>query len=298
VEGDFYLDPSRPVPNAIVTHAHADHATRNSGTIYCTPGTRMLMRARYRGKIASRFVDLEYRQPVQLGRVKVTVFPAGHMLGSCQVRMEHEGTVYLYTGDFKTQADASSEPFEAVKADVLITETTFAHPDSIHPKAEVEIQKILSIDGPVLIGAYVMGKAQRITRLLSKHCPERKIYVHPEVGRFHSVYGEAGMELGDWAHYRRKEFLTTEGALCIVPPSALSRYGRAAGVHRMFATGWKKSPIPCDSVLQISDHADWKELLDVVKQVNPRQIYTLHGDGTHLKKHMESSPVEVFLLDC
>ena len=296
-DGDFYLDPSRPVPNAIVTHAHADHATRDSGTIYCTPPTRMLMMSRYRNKLFSRFQDVEYRRTIQLGKVKVTFFSAGHMLGSCQVRMEHEGITYLYTGDFKTQPDASVEPFEAVAADVLITETTFANPDFIHPEPGREIQKIRTIDSPILIGAYVMGKAQRISRLLAEHCSDRKIFVHPEVGRFHSVYRDAGMDLGEWNPYRRKDFLASDGAICIVPPPGLLRYTRLSQVHRMFATGWKKSPVPCDSILQISDHADWTELLDVIGKVNPRQIFTLHGDGSYLKKHLEQSAVEVHLLD-
>jgi len=241
-------------------------------------------------------MDVEYGKPIEMGRVKVSLHPAGHMLGSCQVRMEHQGTVYLYTGDFKTQSDSSAEPFELVKADVLITETTFANPDYIHPEAEAEIQKIRNIDGLLLIGAYVMGKAQRITRLITRHCPERTVFVHPEVGRFHNVYRESGMELGDWLHYRRKDFLDAKNAICIVPPPALSRYTRASNIHKIFATGWKKSPIPCDSILQISDHADWNELLAVVEQIKPRQIFTLHGDGSHLKRHLENT-VEVFLLD-
>ena len=257
----------------------------------------MLMMSRYRNKLISRFHEIGYRQTIQLGKVKLTFFSAGHMLGSCQVRMEHEGITYLYTGDFKTQPDASAEPFEAVAADVLITETTFANPDFIHPESGQEIQKIKSIDRPILIGAYVMGKAQRITRLLTEHCSDRKIFVHPEVGRFHSVYREAGMDLGDWSHYRRKEFLASDGAICIVPPSGLLRYTRHSEVYRMFATGWKNSPVSCDGILRISDHADWTELLAVINQVNPRQIFTLHGDGSHLKRHLENSAVEVHLLD-
>jgi putative mRNA 3-end processing factor len=121
-----------------------------------------------------------------LNDVTITFFPAGHILGSAQILMEHEGIRYLYTGDFKTQPDDSCEGIEYVKADVLITETTFADPEYEHPEAEKEIGRLNDIsETPVMIGAYSIGKAQRITQLLSKNSPNRKIFIHREIARFH-----------------------------------------------------------------------------------------------------------------
>lgn len=295
--GDFYLDPRKRVHKAIVTHAHADHAVPNSGNIYCTRNTKNLMLARYGNKVLSRYHLTEYRDTIAFNDVKVTFFSAGHMLGSCQVLMEFEGLRYLYTGDFKTQPDESAGSFDPVAADVLITETTFADPSVKHPDVKEEVERINTISQQIIIGAYAMGKAQRINRLLSNHCRDRAVFVHPQICRFHKVYEEAGVEIGKWQTYRRKEYIDSGNGVFIAPPSELRRYSRSGNVHRMFATGWKKSWFACDSILQISDHADWFDLLDVIDKVKPKQIFTLHGDGTHLKKHLENTAMQVEILD-
>jgi putative mRNA 3-end processing factor len=294
--GDFYLDPRRSVHRAVVTHAHADHAVRNNGHVICTQPTKRLMQTRYGNRLLTRFQVTDYHQPVTFNDVRVTLLPAGHMLGSAQVLVTSGETSVLYTGDFKTQDDATSEPFATASARVLVTETTFAHPDYSHPDPLDEIKRLDAIDGAVVIGAYAMGKAQRVSWLVHAHCPDRRVFVHPDIARYHDVYRESGMSLGEWQPYRRQTFLETPGAVLVAPPGELARHARKPGVTRLFATGWKKAWMACDGVLRISDHADWNNLLEVIGKVGPEEIYTLHGDGSHLKHHLEGSGVPVHLL--
>ena len=169
--GDFYIDPRKAVHKAIISHAHGDHATPNSGTIYCTNSTKQIMGKRYKNSLRSRFIEINYRESFQLNDVMITFYPAGHILGSAQIMMEYDGIRYLYTGDFKLQQDTSCEPLEFVETDYLITETTFANPDYQHPDPQSEIEKLNEITGQnILIGAYSVGKAQRVTQLATSHC--------------------------------------------------------------------------------------------------------------------------------
>jgi len=294
--GDFYIDPKRPVHKALVSHAHGDHAVPNSGNIYAMKATRQLMQSRYKNFLRSRFHEVQTREPFILGEVSVTFYSAGHILGSTQILMEHHGTRYLYTGDFKIQADASCEEVEFVKADILITETTFADPQYDHPEPETEISKLNDVKGmPVMLGAYSIGKAQRLTSLLSKHCEGKKIHVQRDIAKFHDVYEKAGFSLGNWQLYSRQEFKDENEGVYIVPPNWLSRNAKNKKVYKVFATGWKRYFSYCDALIHISDHADWKGLLTMIEKVQPSKIYTLHGDGTHLKEHLKEK-IEVVLL--
>src|SRR5476649_2000985 len=152
--GEFYIDPTQPVSTAVISHAHADHAVSGNGKVFATEATLAFMQLRY-GKNAGRPLQpVIYNQPFLIREVKITFIPAGHMLGSAQVLMEYEGIKYLYTGDYKLQADATCEPIEWVKADVLITESTFANPAIIHPDPVAEIKKLNDIKINILLGAY------------------------------------------------------------------------------------------------------------------------------------------------
>jgi putative mRNA 3-end processing factor len=202
--------------------------------------------------------------------------------------MEYEGRRFLYTGDFKIQSDSSCESFEVVQADVLITETTFAHPEHSHPESSSEIKRLNEVtEQNVMLGAYSIGKAQRLTQLISQHCPEKKILVQSEIARFHKVYENAGVDLGRWEIYSRQEFKQESGCIYIVPPTWLSRNSRNKNIYKAFATGWKKYHLNCDAILHVSDHADWNDLLTLIEKVQPKKIYTLHGDGSHLKEHLK-----------
>ena len=140
--GDFYIDPKEPAAKAVISHAHADHAISGNAGVYCTEATWLFMQLRY-GKSAGKIIHKAgFSSAFELGGVIVTFYPAGHMLGSAQVMMEYEGIKYLYTGDYKLQPDDTCEPFEFIKTDVLITESTFANPEIHHPDAGGEIIKL------------------------------------------------------------------------------------------------------------------------------------------------------------
>ena len=139
------------------------------------------MELRYGKNAAKVFYSVPYNHPFILGDIKITLIPAGHMLGSAQVLMEYNGVRYLYTGDYKLQADSTCEPIEWVNTDVLITESTFADPVVSHPDPAEEIQKINAIKTNILLGTYGLGKSQRLIKLINTYAPQKKILVHHRI---------------------------------------------------------------------------------------------------------------------
>ncbi|ASU33747.1 MBL fold metallo-hydrolase [Mucilaginibacter xinganensis] len=283
--GDFYLDPVQPVVNAVISHAHADHAIPGNTSIYCTEATHAFMKLRY-GKNAGREFNIAaYHAPFNIGGVTIFFISAGHMLGSAQVVMEYEGVRYLYTGDYKVQPDATCEPIEWVNADVLITESTFADPEILHPDPVAEIEKINDIKSNILLGAYGLGKSQRLINMINEYAPQKKILVHHRIMPINAVYEKMGIKLGKHQIYSRKLMKEQDEFVYIVPPFTFDSYIRAVGVKRLFASGWKNLQVNQQDTLFISDHVDWNDILLAVKQIKPAQIWTLHGKGTHLKKY-------------
>ncbi|MFM7218231.1 MAG: MBL fold metallo-hydrolase [Bacteroidota bacterium] len=294
--GGFHIDPSRKREVVLLSHAHGDHALPGNGMAYTTESTWALLVKRYGDKLKSELRPVQFGRPFELGGVKITFFPAGHILGSAQILLEHDGERYLYTGDFKVQSDPTCEEFHPVKCDYLITETTFADPAYAHPEPESALAPLLEEGVPLVIGAYAVGKAQRITRLLHEMAPHRELHVHPLVAAYHSVYEASGVDLGDWRPYSRKEFLSDSSSILLLPPSVFSRYDRHPGAIRVFATGWKRPYYRHDRLLTISDHADWKDLMKVIEHSEARTIFTLHGDGNLLRDHLSASDRQVVLL--
>ncbi|MBK6642447.1 MAG: MBL fold metallo-hydrolase [Bacteroidetes bacterium] len=285
--GDFYLDPKRVVQKAVITHGHADHAIAGNKAVWCTAATKSIMRLRYPRMISTLFTVPAYGEPFYFNEVKVTLLPAGHILGSAQVIIEYGGIKYCYTGDFKLREDASCERFQVEPCDVLITETTFADPLYAHPPEQDELSKLEAYEKTnIVIGAYNLGKSQRITRLLTDRFPHRRVMVHPEATGFHKIYEQMGIKLGNWQPYSYQLFRRTTGNILIAPPRALSTYYRETGVITAFATGWKKSPFRAHFNFHLSDHADWQEILDLIRDTGARTIVAVHGDGTLLKSHL------------
>jgi putative mRNA 3-end processing factor len=294
--GDFYVDPQLPVKTAVISHAHADHAVSGNKEVYCTAATRVFMQLRYSRYAAQTFNITGYNQTFTIKDVKLTFIPAGHMLGSAMVLMEYEGTAYLYTGDYKLQEDATCEPVEWVKADVLITESTFADPNIIHPDPVEEIKKLNLIKSNILLGAYGLGKSQRLVRMINDYVPQKKVLVHHRIMPMNQIYERAGFPLGKHQLYGRKLMKVQDEFIYIVPPFTFNSYIKATGVKRLFASGWKNLQVNKEDTLFISDHADWNDILEAIKQVNPVQIWTLHGNGAHLKTHL-SNKIFVKLLN-
>lgn len=295
--GDFYLDPQQPVQEAVVSHAHGDHAIGGSANVYCTKPTASFMKHRYRKFAAVDFHLKEYYQSFKIKEVTISFYPAGHILGSAQVMMEYQGIKYLYTGDYKIEPDPTCEAFEFVKADVLITESTFAKPETKHPDPAEEIKKLNATTANIMLGSYALGKSQRIIQLINQHCPTRNIMVHFSIMPFIKIYEDYGIKVGAYKMYDRKVMKNNlENQVYIVPPMVFHSYHKAINVVRAFASGWENLQQQNGISLYISDHADWEAILETIEKVQPSQVWTLHGDGRQLKEYF-GSKLEVKILN-
>lgn len=286
--GNFYLDPQEPVVEAVISHAHGDHAVSGNQNVYCTKATQLFMQHRYKKFAAGNFEVKAYHEKFDINGVKISFYPAGHILGSAMILMEYENVRYLYTGDYKLEPDTTCEPIEFIQADVLITETTFADPEVKHPEAEEEIKKLNTVSSNIMLGAYALGKSQRLISLINKHCPDKKILVHHNIMPFVSIYEQQGISMGNYQVYDRKIMKQQlEGNIYLVPPMVFNSYIRAINVVRVFATGWKYLQQGNGLHLYISDHVDWEDIIQTIEKVKPKEVWTLHGDGKQLQAHFK-----------
>lgn len=287
--GNFYLDPKEIVRDAVISHAHGDHAIGGNLKVYCTEATAKLMLQRYKKFAAGEFALYGFGQGFMLNGVMITFIPAGHILGSAMVLMEYKGIRYLYTGDYKLQADATCEPIAFVKADVLITETTFADPDTRHPDPVKEIEKLNATETNIMLGAYALGKSQRLISMIAEHCPQKKILVHHSILAFVRVYESMGIDMGKYEVYDRKVMkANVNQVIYLVPPLVYNSFSKALNMIRVFATGWKHLQHKNELQLYISDHVDWEDILLTVDKVKPTEIWTTHGSGLKLKSYFEN----------
>ncbi|MHC8949621.1 MBL fold metallo-hydrolase RNA specificity domain-containing protein [Sphingobacterium hungaricum] len=288
--GDFYLDPLEPVETAVVSHAHADHARPGHRLIYTTATTAVFMQTRYTRQRKESYRAYGFFEHFKLKEVDLYFIPAGHILGSAQIMMIYQGVKYLYTGDFKMQEDSTCEPIEIEQADVLITETTFANPETKHPDPVEEIKKLNTTQINILLGCYTLGKAQRLTALINAHCPDKEVLVHHGILPFHRIYDREGFQQLTYLPYNRQAMkVPDQNKIYLVPPFTFSSYIRAKNVIRAFASGWKRLQHQNGIELLISDHVDWDDLLSFIEQVRPQEIWTIHGDGRHLKDYLSGS---------
>ena len=286
--GNFYLDPQQAVTHAVISHAHGDHAVSGNQLVYCTTATQYFMQHRYKKFAAAAFEIKTYYEQFELNGVKISFYPAGHILGSAMVLMEYKGVRYLYTGDYKLENDVTCESIEFIEADVLITETTFADPTVSHPAADEEIKKLNHIENNIMLGAYALGKSQRLISLMNQHCPNKKILVHHSIIPFVQIYEQLGVSLGNYQVYDRKIMKQQlQGNVYLVPPMVFNSYIRAINVVRVFATGWKYLQQGNSHSLYISDHVDWNGIIQTIIQVKPKEVWTLHGDGKQLQAHFK-----------
>ena len=290
--GNFYLDPKVPVFNAVISHAHADHAVSGNENVFCTLATSLFMTQRYKKFAASEFHIKTYEEKFIINGVTLQFFPAGHMLGSALILMTYKDASYLYTGDYKLEDDPTCEAIKLVKADVLITETTFAKSTTVHPNPVAEIDKLNNIRSNIMLGAYALGKSQRLIALINQYCPNKRILVHHNVMPFNKIYEEMGIELGNYEQYDRKVMKNNlTDLIYLVPPMVFNNYIRAINVVRIFVTGWKHLQNQQEVQLYISDHVDWNAILKTIEIVEPREVWTTHGCGHELKKYFDSKLV-------
>jgi len=295
---DLYVDPTRAVPRAVITHGHADHARAGHGAVLATPATLDIMRLRLGATQIGRTQALPYGDTTTLDGVTIRLVPAGHILGSAQVMLERGDKRAVVSGDYKRSADPTCAPFEPVPCDLFVTEATFALPVFRHPPAAGEIARLLASlqafpERCHIVGAYSLGKAQRVLRLLRQAGYDRTIYVHGAIEKINAVYRAHGQDFGATAPLAGADPAALAGAIAIVPPGAgvdgLARrapeplYAMASGWMRVRARARQRGvEIP----LVISDHADWPELVQTVDEM-PGEVWITHGREDALKRHLE-----------
>ena len=288
VPADCWIDPGRAVDRALVTHGHADHARGGHGATYATPETLAIMELRYNTREGA--MPVAYGETVRLpGGVDATYIPAGHVLGSAQILLEHAGERVVITGDYKRRADPTCAAFEVTPCDVFITEATFGLPVFTHPPIADEIAKLLSAltehpEQCVLVGAYALGKAQRVIAELRAAGHHDPIYLHGAMEKMCRLYQEHGVDLGELRLVADHAKEDMRGAIIIAPPSALNdRWSRRLPEPiTAMASGWMRvrqraRQRGVELPLIISDHADWDELTQTIAEVNPAQTWITHG---------------------
>lgn len=285
---DLYIDPTRKVDRAVITHGHADHARRGHRCALVSASGEAIVRLRVGP--ATRLQALPYGEPLRIGDATISLHPAGHLLGSAQVRIEVGGRVAVVTGDYKRGTDPTCEPFEPLPCHLLVTETTFGLPVYRWPDPASVAEEIDQwwarnrAEGvnSVLLG-YSLGKAQRLLAMLR---PERgPILAHGAVIAFLALYRQAGVRLPDTLTLNTEHLAQSRGrAMIVVPPAAMKpNLRRKLGNCRIgFASGWtllpkRRNSSSHDAGFVVSDHVDWPELLQTVEDCAPEELWATHG---------------------
>ncbi len=304
---DLWLDARRVKNLSFVSHAHTDHATRHH-QVLATPETVALLEHR-RGK--TRALPVEFNQPVAIKDHQVTLFPAGHILGSAQILIEGEQQL-VYTGDFKLHRGACAQPAEVRACDILVMECTFGLPHYVFPPVEETLERLVDfiqktlLEGmtPVVLG-YTLGKSQEALKIVGEAGYEA--VVHESIYHIAKIYEKLGVKFGPYEEYPGRGL---EGKV-VVAPTHIRRQSLKADlgpIRTVYLSGWGIDPdrrfaLGADLMLPLSDHADFNELVEYVKQANPRKIYTVHGFpqfAAHLRdlgfdaRHLPEKQMELF----
>jgi putative mRNA 3-end processing factor len=302
--GDFYIDPVRPVDRAVVTHGHADHARAGHGRVMATPETLAIMHERYGPGFTGQRQPLAYGESVTHNGVGISLAPAGHVLGSAQAVIRYKGLTMVVSGDYKRRRDPTCAPFEPVACDVFISEATFGLPVFRHPPDHEEIASLLRSVAQFperchIVGAYALGKAQRIICLLREAGWDRTIFVHGAMARLNALYQRHGVDLGPLAPATESGGKDFAGEIVIAPPSALAdRWSRRfPDPVQAFASGWMRVRARArqravELPLVISDHADWDELTATVDELRPGQLWITHGREEALARWAELNGIQ------
>ncbi len=287
--GDFYVDPVRPVDRAVITHGHADHARAGHGAVLATPQTLAIMAERYGEAFTDRRQPVGYGETASHNGVEITMAPAGHVLGSAQAVIRWKGITMVVSGDYKRRRDPTCAAFEPVPCNVFISEATFGLPVFSHPPDSEEIERLVQSLGQFperahLVGAYALGKAQRVIRLLREAGWDRPIYVHGALERLNGLYEREGIDLGPILPATGLRANALGGEVVIAPPSATQdRWARRfADPVLAFASGWmgvraRARQRGVELPLVLSDHADWNELVATFTELGPEQVWITHG---------------------
>jgi len=287
--GGFLIDPTRPVERALITHGHSDHARAGHSAVLATQETLDLMRLRYGDNFAGTAQAIAYGESLELGGVTVTFHSAGHVLGSAQIAVAANGLTIVASGDYKNVADPTCAPFALVPCDVFITEATFALPVFRHGDPDAEIAKLLRSvalfpERAHLVGAYSLGKAQRLIALIRRAGYDAPIYLHGAMESITRYYESRGVALGELRLARGASKPNLAGTITICPPSALNDFWtrRFPDPLAAFASGWMRVRARARQQgvslpLVISDHADWDGLTATIAATGAGEIWVTHG---------------------
>lgn len=295
---------------AVVSHAHSDHTARHAEVLF-TEATRRLMRARVSGERLEHVLPYHQRADLrdsQFGPPRpahLTLLPAGHVLGSAMTLVETDAGSLLHTGDFKLRPALSCEPCHPVRADVLVMETTFGRPGFVFPPAHEVFADLIrfcreTLDQqqvPILLG-YSLGKAQEI--LVALRDAQLPILVTEPVARLNRIYAELGQALPPYGKYHPE---SARGHVVIAPPSGNIEALRLqlAPCRVAVLTGWAiqsgcRFRYRADAAFPISDHADFPDLLELVRRVQPRRVHTIHGYAVEFAAVLRNQGIEAWAL--
>jgi DNA ligase 1 len=302
-EEGFHLDPHFAAPRAFVSHAHSDHTGRHEETL-CTPATAQLMRARL-GSLPGSVVELGCFKSLDWHGTRVTLLPAGHVLGSAQLHLETAAGSLLYTGDFKVRSGLSCEAAQFRRAETLVMETTYGRPKYVFPPTDEILRQVVQFchetleDGerPVLLG-YSLGKAQEIMASLAG--AGLRIFLHPAVWKMTELYRTLGVNLPE---AEKLESNCREAGVFIGPPHLRGSKFLASipGRRVAFLSGWAMEPgaihrYACDAAFPLSDHADYADLLRAVEEVAPRRVLTVHGFASDFARDLRARGIDAWAL--
>lgn len=296
---DIHIDPVRPVARALITHGHSDHARAGHGAVLATRETLAIMALRYGEAFAGTRQAVAPGETVRIGAVDFRFVPAGHVLGSAQIVVEHKGLRIVVSGDYKRERDPTCAPFEPVACDVFITEATFGLPVFRHPPADAETAKLLDSvrlfpERTHIVGAYSLGKAQRLMALIREAGYERPIHIHGAVEKITELYRAEGVPLGEIRKIEPGERTgegrkALAGEIVICPPSAIQDLWsrRFPDPVTSFASGWMRVRARArqkgvELPLIISDHAGWDDLQATIREVRADEIWITHGEADAL----------------
>lgn len=299
--GNFYIDPWKPVDLAVITHGHSDHARWGMKKYLCHHDTVPVLKSRIGPGIHVQGVG--YNEPVIINGVAVSLHPAGHIIGSAQVRLEYRGKVTVVSGDYKIQDDGLSTPFEPVKCHEFVSESTFGLPVyNWLPVAQQNEQlqqwvlnNQLNNKTSVLIG-YSLGKAQRIMKALEGIAP---LYVHYSIGRLNQAYQSAGIRLPEYQVVDlRENARRLDKGLVIVPPALLDSnvIRKIPNMANAICSGWMQVRGArrwrnADAGFAISDHADWNGLLEAIRATEAEKVYITHGQTAVFTKYLNEAGI-------
>jgi putative mRNA 3-end processing factor len=307
--GGFHIDPVRPVERAVITHGHSDHARAGHGAVLATQETLDIMRLRYGDNFADTTQAVHYGEEIRLGDVTIKFHPAGHVLGSAQIAVTANGTRIVASGDYKDAPDPTCAPLEIVPCDVFITEATFGLPVFRHGNAADEVKKLLASaklfpERAHLVGAYSLGKAQRVIALIREAGYDAPIYLHGAMEAITQYYVSRGIALGELRAVRGAKKAELAGAIAIAPPAATSDIWtrRFPDPLTAFASGWMRVRARArqggiELPLVISDHADWDGLTATILATGAGEIWVTHGQEDALVHWCKSKGLAARPLD-